>query len=97
MKQNKNTWFYIGRPGLDRTDDLQKILWIRTGSDSILSDQDWTEKFYSPLISECARADGKNFQSSHTLCLSLILLTVKADLNVITFEVSSIYFNWCNL
>jgi len=27
----------------------------RTGSDSILSDQDWTrtEKFHSPLISEC--------------------------------------------
>ena len=32
---------------------FSKILRIRTGSDSILSDQDWTrtKKFYSPLIS----------------------------------------------
>ena len=32
---------------------FSKILRIRTGSDSILSDQDWTrtEKFHSPLIS----------------------------------------------
>jgi len=31
-----------------------KNLRIRTGSDSILSDQDWTltEKFHSPLISD---------------------------------------------
>jgi len=51
--QNRNIWFYIGGSGLDRTDDFKKILRIRTGSDSILSDEDWTrtEKFHSPLIS----------------------------------------------
>jgi len=39
---------------LDRTDDFQKFWWIRTASDSILSDQDWTptEKFHSPLIAD---------------------------------------------
>jgi len=33
---------------------FSKILWIRTRSVSILSDQDWTrtEKFHSPLISD---------------------------------------------
>jgi len=43
----------MGRSGLDLTDDFQKNLRIRTGSDSILLDQDWTqtEKFHSPLIS----------------------------------------------
>jgi len=25
MKQNENTWFYIGGSGLDRTNDLKKI------------------------------------------------------------------------
>jgi len=32
---------------------FSKILWSRTGSDSILLDQDWIwiEKFHSPLIS----------------------------------------------
>ena len=41
MRQNKNTWFYIGGSGLDRTDDFQFV------------DQDWTwtEKFHNPLIS----------------------------------------------
>jgi len=49
MRQNKSTTFYIG--GSDKR--FSKILLIRTGSDSILSDQDWTrtEKFHSPLIS----------------------------------------------
>jgi len=39
------------RTGPDRW--FSKILWIRTGSDTISSDQDWTRtgKFYSPLIS----------------------------------------------
>ena len=52
MRQNKNTWFYIGGSGLHRTDDFQKIFKFRTGSDSILSDQDWTwtENFHSLLI-----------------------------------------------
>jgi len=41
MRQKKNTWFYIGGSGLDRTDDFQKFYgsgldriqfyWIRTG------------------------------------------------------------------
>jgi len=34
-----------------------KILRIKTGSDSILSGQDWTEKFRSPLISGCHLPD----------------------------------------
>ena len=25
MKQNKNSWFYVGESGLDRTDDFQKF------------------------------------------------------------------------
>jgi len=33
MRQNKNTWFYIGRAGLDQTDDFQKF--CRTGLDRI--------------------------------------------------------------
>jgi len=41
MRQNKNTWFYMGGSGLERTDDFQKFCgsgldriqfyWIRTG------------------------------------------------------------------
>jgi len=43
----------MGGSGLDRTDDFQKFCGLSTGSDSILSDQDWTrtEKFPSLLIS----------------------------------------------
>jgi len=33
MRQNKNTWFYIGGPGLDQTDDFQKF--CRSGLDWI--------------------------------------------------------------
>jgi len=50
-RQNKNTYFYIGGSGLDRTDDIQKF--CGSGLDLILLDQDWTrtEKFHSPLVS----------------------------------------------
>ena len=52
MRQNKNTFlFWQIRTGSDWW--FSKILRIRTGSDSILSEQDWTrtEKFHSPLFS----------------------------------------------
>jgi len=49
--KRKKEWFYNGGSGLDRTDDFQKFCEsgldriqfyrFRTGSDSILSDQDW--------------------------------------------------------
>jgi len=71
MRQNKNTWFSIVRSGLDRTDDFQKLLRISTGSNSILSDQDWTriEKLHSPLIS-AARTDHKSAAlSTPQICL----------------------------
>jgi len=33
MKQNNNTWFYMGGSGLDRTDDYKKF--SRSGLDRI--------------------------------------------------------------
>jgi len=33
MRQNKNTWFYMGGSGLDRTDDFKKF--CRPGLDRI--------------------------------------------------------------
>ena len=49
MRQNKIHDFTLA----DKNWLFSKILQIRTGSDSFLSDQDWTqtEKFHSPLIS----------------------------------------------
>ena len=49
----KNTWFYMGGSGLDRTDGFQNFVdqgWIGFN----LHRQDWirTEKFHSPLISD---------------------------------------------
>jgi len=55
MRQNKNTWFYIGGSGLDRTDDFEKI--CRSGLDRI--------QFYRTGLD----SDWKISQSAHLWCL----------------------------
>jgi len=52
MKQNENTWFYMGGSGLDRTNDLKKFAdqnWI--GFNFFGSRLDSDCKFHSQLIS----------------------------------------------
>jgi len=51
MRQNKNTWFYMGGSGLDRTDDSQKFCGSGLDRIEFLRIRVGLEKFHSPLIS----------------------------------------------
>jgi len=71
MRQNKNTWFYIGGSGLDRTDDFQKFL-----------DQDWIGFNF---IGSGLDSDWKISQSAH-LCKQDLYKGGDAIQNVVGLE-----------
>ena len=84
MRQNKNTWFYIGGSGLDRTDDFQKFCrqdWI--GFNFIGSGLDSNSKISQhahlwllpPLVSHLFELVSK-FRSGRVLVLQQVLVCV---------------------
>jgi len=73
---------------------FSKILWIRTGLDSVFADQDWTrtEKFHSPLIS--AVCTHQHMIIAAGLTLSLV---AKAVLCMVLFDYQDLWTTHCEV
>jgi len=80
MRQNKNTWFYIGGSGLDRTVDFQKI--CLSGLDRIQFYQNRTGVWL------------KNFTVRSSLVLTVLNCTITASSGKGVYDVNTTTYSY---